>query len=245
MACNLSSMTLWPLCHVLCNDSTMSKYEELLKRTCQEFPGFRVVERDKSWLRPVFWLLGKITRRDYSGFTTTIGLNMYVGSTWNKRSEIRKYKTLRHELVHVRQFVSWPLGRWAWPINHFLMAFCYLFILPVFWTLRAKFEREAYTQTLLFDYEEHGTITDERMEENARWIAETFATSTYLFMWTGNAAYRWAMVTQRAILDGKIRNDQDRVEPCLASRAQSGDGPDDAEPPEDRADTLPVEKPSA
>ena len=177
-----------------------------------KFPRFTVKERSKSWLAPIFWLLQKITRMDYSTFTTTIFSTMYVGTDWGASSSTSKYKTLRHELRHIRQFHCWPLGRRAWPINHVLTALAYLLVLPVLWTLRAMFEREGYTQTLLVEYELNGPFTDTRMEENARWMADTFGGSAYLFMWRKSAAYAWAMETQRAINAGEIRNSEERVE---------------------------------
>lgn len=183
----------------------------LLGRVKREFPGFRIKDRKKSFLQPVFWLLEKITRRNYDTFTTTIGSTMYVGPLWYKRSSRSKYRNLRHELMHVRQFYCWPLGRWAAPLNHVLMALCYLLVLPIVLTMRARFEREGYKQTLLVEYELYGQISEERMEGNARWLADTFGGPAYLFMWTKKAAYDWAMRTQRQINQGLISNPEDRV----------------------------------
>jgi hypothetical protein len=191
---------------------SIDRFAILSQKTKDQFPRFSVVSRDKSWLRPIFWLLSKLTSRDYSGFTTTIFSTMYVGSDWGSSSSNSKYRTLRHEREHIKQFHRWPLGRWAWPVNHVLMGLAYLLVLPVIWTLRAKFEREGYTQTLLVEFELGGPISDSRMEENARWLAETFGGPTYLFMWRKKAAYAWAMETQRAINAGEISNPQDRVE---------------------------------
>jgi len=192
--------------------STLDRYAVLSLQVKDRYPRFSVVERDKSWLRPIFWLLQKITRQDYSGFTTTIFSTMYVGSDWATSSTTSRYRLLRHEMQHIKQFHNWPLGRRAWPVNHLLMSLVYLLLLPVIWTLRAKFEREGYTQTLLVEYELTGPIADTRMEENARWLAETFGGSAYLYMWRKKAAYAWAMETQRKINAGEIRNQQDRVE---------------------------------
>jgi hypothetical protein len=163
-------------------------------------------------LAPIFWLLSKITRRDYSGFNTTIFSTMYVGPDWATDSSTSRYKSLRHEMKHIDQFHRWPLGRWAWPVNHLLTSIAYLLILPVLWTLRARFEREGYTQTLLVEYELNGPFSDARMEDNARWMADTFGGAAYLFMWRKSAAYAWAMDTQRKINAGEISNPEDRVE---------------------------------
>jgi hypothetical protein len=175
-------------------------------------PRFSVVRRDRSWLAPIFWLLRQVTGQDYSNFTTTIFSTMYVGEDWGSSSANAKYKTLRHEMVHVDQFHRWPLGRWAWPINHVLMSLAYLLVLPAVWTLRAKFEREGYTQTLLVEHELGGPFTDARMEDNARWLTQIFSGPAYLFMWRKQATYAWAMETQRKINAGEISNSRDRVE---------------------------------
>ena len=106
---------------------------------------------------------------------------------------------------HFRQAHEFPLGRRLWAINHLLFAACYIFVLPFVWTYRAKFEREAYLQTLLVEHELHGRIPEKRMEHNARWLADTFGGSTYLFMWKKQAAYEWAMETQRQINAGETR----------------------------------------
>ena len=192
--------------------SKIDRYAVLSLQVKKRFPRFSVKERNRSWLRPIFWLLGKVTRRDYSSFTTTIFSTMYVGSDWSTDSTTSRYKTLRHELRHIDQFHHWPMGRWAWPVNHLLTALAYLLVLPIIWTLRSKFERDGYTQSLLVEHELNGPFSDSRMEENARWLADTFGGSAYLFMWRKKAAYTWAMETQRKINAGEISNPVDRVE---------------------------------
>ena len=196
---------------------SIDRYAILCEITKKEYPRFKVMERDKSWLRPVFWVLGKITRRDYSTFTTTVGSTMYVGPTFSKKSQNSKYKTLRHEKRHIKQVHCFPFGRWAWPVNHLIHALLYMLVLPIILTFRAKFEREGYIETLLVEYELRGEINPARMEYNAHWLAKTFGGSTYFFMWRKKAAYRWAIKTQQRIIRGEIRNERDRVEPLSHS----------------------------
>lgn len=197
--------------------ANIDRYQILANRTRKEFPRFNTKKRDSSWLRPIFWVLKKITRQDYKTFTTTIFSTMYVGPSWEEKSQDEKYKTLRHEKKHIRQFHCFPLGRWAWPINHLLMALCYLLFLPVILTMRAKFEREGYTQSLLVHYELNGPFSDREMEGWARWLADTFGGSAYMWMWSRKKAYAWAMETMRAINAGEIRNDRDRVDELRAA----------------------------
>jgi hypothetical protein len=196
---------------------SINRFELLRRQTAAEFPRFNIRQRRKSWLRPIFWMLEKVTGRVYSSFTTTIGSTMYVGDNWDQKSTNSKYSTLRHEKKHIEQLHRWPLGRWAWPVNHVLFSICYLLVLPVLWTFRARFEREAYTETLLVQYELSGRISDERMEENAAWLAKIFGGSAYLFMWRRRRAYEWAMETQRKINAGEIRNPKDQVQELRAA----------------------------
>lgn len=188
-----------------------NRYQELHARVKSQYPRFSVTPRDSSWLMPIFWVLKKVTRQDYKTFTTTVFSTMYVGPSWEKKSSDEKYKTLRHELIHIRQFHEFPLPRWLWPVNHLLMALCYLLVLPVVLTMRAKFEREGYTQSMLVHYEFEGPFSDREMESWARWLAGTFGGSAYMWMWRKKKAYAWAMATMRKINAGEISNPADRV----------------------------------
>lgn len=181
-----------------------SRYQALANRVEKEYPRFNVKYRNKSWLMPIFWLLGKLTGTNYDTFTTTIFSTMYVGATWTAKSDVNKYKLLRHELVHIEQAHNWPLGRWAWPLNHLLWAICYIAVLPILWTFRAKFEREGYTQTMLVEYELYGKFSADKMVRWAKWMERTFAGSTYFFMWRKKATRRWATTTMSKINDQQI-----------------------------------------
>lgn len=189
-----------------------NRYEQLALRVKSLYPRFKVRPRDESWLKPIFWLLAKITGTDYSTFHTTIFSTMYTGPRWEKMGDAARYRLLRHEMKHIRQAHEFPLGRWAWPVNHFLWAVSYLLILPFFLTFRSKFEREGYTQGFLVDFELNGPLSEREMEENARWMAKTFGGSAYAWMWTGSKAYAWAMETQRKINSGEITNRLDQVD---------------------------------
>jgi hypothetical protein len=181
----------------------IDRFEVLFRLTKREFPRFSIKERGKSWVRFLS-----------SGAATTIGSTVYTElDLWNRLTSDQRYKILRQEKVRIRQYNCWPLGRWAWPFNYLLFAFCYFLVLPIFWTFRSKFEREAYAQSLLVDFELGGRISDAEMEENAEWLTDLFASGTpYAWMWRRRAAYQWAMDTQRRINAGEITNPEDRVE---------------------------------
>ena len=190
----------------------INRYEILLAEAKAEYPRLTIRPRKSSWLQHVFNILGLFTKQDYSSFSTTIFSTIYTEDDWEERSPDRKYQLLRHELVHVDQAHRFPLGRRLWFINHLLFAICYLLVLPVKWTMRAKFEREGYFQTLLVEWELYGTISEERMESNARWLAETFGGPAYAFMGSKKRTYRWAMEIQRRINAGEFNDDLRRIE---------------------------------
>jgi hypothetical protein len=196
---------------------SVNRFEILRRQMRAEFPRFTIKPRRSSWLRPVFWLLSKLTGQNASAVTTTVGSTVYVSDAWDDHSNDGKYAILRHEKVHVAQAHCWPLGRRLWPVNHVLFGLSYLLILPILWTLRARFERAGYTQTLLVQFELYGKISDHQMERNAVWLAEVFGGAAYIFMWRRRAAYAWAMETQRRINAGEITNQQDRVEELRAA----------------------------
>lgn len=183
----------------------MPRFEAKFALVKEEFPGFRILERDKSFLGPVFWALSKLSGTSYDSYCTTIGQTMYVGKMWASTSDDAKYRSISHEVVHTRQFHRWPLGPSFWVLNHILFTICYLLILPCFLTFRARFEREAYTETLRVDAELNGgVISAEKMERNARWLAEVFGGPAYFYMSTKKKTYAWAMETQRQINSGEL-----------------------------------------
>lgn len=189
----------------------VDRFVELSAKVKTKYPRFTIKYRDKSWLMPLFWVLQKVTKTDYSTFIQTIFTTMYVGSGWDAMSSDEKYARLRHEMKHIRQFYEWPLGAWAWPVNHILTAICYLFILPVILTFRSVFEREAYIQTLLVHYELEGVQSQSAKVFYANWLSGVFGGSAYLFMWRRQAAYDWTIEIQNKIEQGLIVNNEDRI----------------------------------
>lgn len=193
-----------------------NRYDVLATRTKAAFPRFRVMKRSASWwMSALFWLLGKVLRRPdgFSHFATTIFSTIYVPEGWDSYTDRQKYDLLRHEKRHIRQAHEFPLGRWAWPVNHLLWAISYILLpVPFFWTLRAYFEREGYTQNLLVMYEmQGGAIPDKQMEAQATYLTGIFAGPSYAWMWTKKSCYAWVMETMRKINTGELKNEADRV----------------------------------
>jgi hypothetical protein len=188
----------------------VNRAEALIERVKREVPSFNVIKRsDSRFLRTVFWPLQKVTGRTYGQYATTIFSTVYVPDDWDSWSPDRQYSLLRHEIMHIRQFWNWPFGPKTWWLNHFIVAFLYLLCLPVIWTMRAKFEREGYTQSMLVHHE-LGWLTD--VESEVKWIADTFSNSSYLWMWRRGPAEAWARQTIAAIQSGQIVNDADRID---------------------------------
>jgi hypothetical protein len=202
----------------------MNKYTKLWALTRAEIPGVRIVLREDSrFMRLVFFLLTWLVRiftfgkgrAEWDGFTTTIWRTLYVPNDFDEWTSYQKYSLLRHELRHLRQFRYWPIRRLGvrgwWRINAVLMSISYLLLpLPVFFTLRAKFERQGYTETALVRYETYGFSKDYK-QSFIKWMGDTFGGSSYFFMWRRKAAERWAEKTLGKIERGEIKNLRDAV----------------------------------
>ena len=212
----------------------VDRWESLWALTVSEYRKPRVVLHEDSWfLRTIHWALGAlisfvnffrwllrkapIEKRNYSRFTTTVGRTMWVpNSFWDWHPDER-YRLLRHERKHMHQFRCWPfpfLGRRGiWRINAFIMGFCYLFVLPVRWTFRAKFETEGYRETMLTAVE-LGHTNPRDLSDQLYWVnrmEKTFSTSTYFFMAPKGYGERFARETLAGIADGSIAADPEEI----------------------------------
>lgn len=197
----------------------LGRYNILLDRVEKEIPGVKVILHKDSWLMKVIHFLLKVLtfgKFEPNRFTTTIGKRMYVPNDWHFVSDQSKYVTLRHELIHMRQFRRWPFKFLDLPvlrlINFLLFSFCYIFVMiPTVWSMRAKFEREAYTQTLLTHYEIMGKWHLSVIGRLVSNMGKYFGGSDYFYMWDKKKAMKWAAQTMSDIEDGLITNDRDRV----------------------------------
>ena len=143
----------------------------------REFPTFVMIsKRDSLLMRAVgFFLLvlsfGKM-KQFMTNFTTTIGDTVYTPTDWETFSPRSQTIILRHERVHMRQ---------ARKYTRFWFSFLYLFMffpIGLAW-YRAKFEMEAYTESLRA-YREYGIdITQPDIKAS---ILMHFTTAEYLWM---------------------------------------------------------------
>ena len=131
----------------------MDRYTALVEALQAEIPGFRIVRKDQSrFHRAIHVALKAVTfgrMTDYlESYQTTIGKTVYVTSDWDDWPPDRRYVTLRHEAIHLRQFRKLTLP---------VMALLYV-LLPLPMGLayfRARFEKEAYAETIRAESRSH------------------------------------------------------------------------------------------
>lgn len=169
--------------------SERDRLDVLLDEIRAEFPKVRIIPKPESRFQRGIARLLKIVSfgliKDYlDGYHTTVGQRIYVTGDWEQISRNRRYLTLRHELVHVRQFRRYTLP---------LMAILYVLLpLPVglAW-FRAHFEKQAYAEEIRAAAELHG-IDHVRSAEFRANIIEQFTGPAYGFMWPFRRAMeRW------------------------------------------------------
>ncbi|ACY18530.1 hypothetical protein Hoch_6055 [Haliangium ochraceum DSM 14365] len=155
-------------------------YEVLLAQIREEFPGFRVVCKDRAPTQRAIHLgLLLVTAgrmRSYlSGYQTTLRRTVYVTPDWDRRDARERYITMRHERVHLRQFQRYGLLG---------MALLYVFLpLPMGLSyFRARFEQEAYTESIRAAAEIYGLeyVRSPRFRER---IVSQFLGASYGWMW--------------------------------------------------------------
>lgn len=185
------------------------RYQILLERTKNEFPRFNVRSR-AWWLRAVFCFL-KIFGSGGDGYVTTIFSTMYVPDDFGSWNNDKKYRLLRHEKIHVKQFYEFPFGPRFWRLNHLIVAFLYILVLPVFWTFRAKFEREGYTQSMLVWFEDYGPMDERMWKGQVNMMLVQFSTGAYCWMWRARPTRKWTNKTLEKIHAGEIRNEADYI----------------------------------
>jgi len=158
----------------------VNRYDALVEALRAELPSFRIVRKDRSPMhRAIHVVLFGVTfgrMRNYlDSFQTTIGKTVYVTGDWDDWSPDRRYVTLRHEAVHLRQF-----RRYTLPV----MAVLYV-LLPLPMGLayfRARFEQEAYAETIRAAAEVHG-MEYVRGSDHREYVIGQFMGPSYGWMW--------------------------------------------------------------
>ncbi|MBA3818219.1 MAG: hypothetical protein H0X17_04960 [Deltaproteobacteria bacterium] len=167
----------------------MDRYDALVEALQVEVPGFRIVRKDRSRLHQAihYALIGLTFGRMRSyldSYQTTIGRTVYVTSDWEDWEPDRRYVTLRHEAVHLRQFRTYTLPG---------MAVLYV-LLPLPMGLawfRAYFEKEAYAESIRAAAEVYGPGYPRRTAYR-RYVLDQFMGASYGWMWPFRAGLeRW------------------------------------------------------
>lgn len=165
------------------------RLEILLDEIRAEFPRLRIIKKPESRFQRAIDRVLKVVSfgqiKDYlDGYHTTVGQRIYVTGDWDQIPRDRRYLTLRHELVHVRQFRRYSLP---------LMALLYVLLpLPagLAW-FRAHFEKQAYAEEIRATAELYGPahVRDPAFRAD---IIEQFTGPAYGFMWPFRRAMeRW------------------------------------------------------
>lgn len=161
-------------------DPDQARYDELVAEMARRVPPVRL--RDKSasaTQRLIDRALRVLTLggqdRYLTQYVTTLGATIWVPATWEQWSPRSRYKVLRHELVHVRQF-----ERYTWVGMVLLYGF---FPLPagLAWG-RAVLEWEAYAVTLEVEAELEG-LDAARSPALHDEIVQRFTGPDYGWMW--------------------------------------------------------------
>lgn len=154
--------------------------DQLIEETKREFPNFKIVRKSDSWLMKainVFLLIVSfgMQRTFMTAFTTTLGNTVYITDAWDTWGEITRVVLLRHERVHMRQ---------ARRYTRVLFSLLYLFaFFPVGLAyFRAKFEKEAYEETIAATLEYRGREIVENQHFREKTI-QHFTSAEYLWMW--------------------------------------------------------------
>jgi hypothetical protein len=158
----------------------VNRYDRLVEALHDEIPGFRIVRKDRSaFHRAIHQALVVVTlgrMRNYlDSFQTTIGKTVYVTADWDEWEPDRRYVTLRHEAIHLRQF-----RRLTLPV----MALLYVLVpLPMGLAyFRARFEKEAYAESIRAAAEVWGPAYP-RGESYRNYVIEQFMGPSYGWMW--------------------------------------------------------------
>ena len=166
--------------NVVCYAPDVDRYDALVAALREEIPGFRIVRKDQSRLHRAIDIALRIATfgrmRDYlDSYQTTIRRTIYVTSDWDTWDPDRRYVTLRHEAVHLRQFRKWTLP---------VMALLYIFLpLPMGLAyFRARFEMEAYEESIRAAAEVWGPGVPSGTEFRTH-VVEQFLGPSYGWMW--------------------------------------------------------------
>jgi hypothetical protein len=158
----------------------VDRYDALVAALRVEIPGFQIVRKDRSRLHRAIHVgltivtLGKM-RTYLDAFQTTLGRTVYVTSDWDDWDRDRRYVTLRHEAVHLRQFrrLTFPVMAILYLLVPFPLGLAYC---------RARLEWAAYAETIRAAAEVWGRAHPRRTEFREHVVSQ-FLGPSYGWMW--------------------------------------------------------------
>jgi hypothetical protein len=151
---------------------------ELINEIQKEFPDFNVEYKQSSTFMKVLDILLKIItfgqmKQFMTEYVTVIGRTVYVPKDWDVWADSIRYSILRHERVHFRQ--QKRDGLWWFTVKYLLLPFP-----TVFAWYRAKYEREAYIETLRVYFEFGGP---DAIEGTRNFWIKQFTGPQYFWTW--------------------------------------------------------------
>lgn len=175
------------------------EYTDLFVEIRKEFPSFQIINKSESFfMKLIAFFLLLVTfgqqKTFLTSYTTTIGQRVYVPFDWNEWLEPRKIAILRHERVHMRQAKKYTLP---------VFAFFYLLVpLPIGLAYcRARFEWEAYTESMRVRYQQGGIHAIASLEYKNH-IVSQFTSGAYGWMWPfRKTVERWYDEARAKILE--------------------------------------------
>lgn len=155
-------------------------YAGLVNEIRAEFPSFKIINKTDSFFMKVLSVLllivtGGKQNMFMSAFVTTIGYTVYVPDGWLSGPDASRVSVLRHERVHMRQRrkYSMPLFTFLYLVPFFPLGLAYF---------RARFEWEAYAETMQAAVDYHGKVILQLPLFKAN-IVRHFTTGEYGWMW--------------------------------------------------------------
>jgi len=154
-------------------------YDEYIEKVREEIPSFAVIRKRDSWLMKVIDVILKIIsfgqiKEFMDNYTTTIGSKICVPDSWETKSDNSRIITIRHEVVHIRQF-----KKYTFPLYIFLYLFVFFPIGLAYF--RMKFEKAGYREGTKAALELLGDkyVNNEYKEH----IIRQFTSSSYFWCW--------------------------------------------------------------
>lgn len=171
------------------------KSDKIIERIREDFPKFRIVQKQDSR----FWkLLGKINSRWLTDFSTTVGNSVYVSTRFQNLSELEKCAILVHEAIHLYDMkkdgksyfylkycspqilaLASLLGFWE-PI----FFFCLFLLVPQTAIARSEYEFRAYAAGFfVYHFEGFFKRNSHLKDKFVDWINSQFSGSSYYWMY--------------------------------------------------------------